>query len=85
MEEAKKPDGFEKAKFAKIASKTLKVVQEGERRAWSLDADMIDFDALSDAQLEALSKGRMPRWRWWRPTWRPILARPSTTRERQRR
>lgn len=61
MEEGKAATGFEKAKFAKIASETLKNVQDGERRAWSLDVDMIDFDALSDAQLEAIAKGKMPR------------------------
>lgn len=61
MREGESAVGFDKAKFAKITTESLKNIQEGERRAWSLDADLIDFDAMTDAQLEALAKGRLPR------------------------
>jgi hypothetical protein len=53
--------GFEKAKFAKISTEALRNIQDGERRAWSLDADMIDFDSLTDAQLQQVANGKMPR------------------------
>lgn len=61
MAEAEKAEGFEKAKFAKISTESLKNIQEGERRAWSLDADLIDFEALTDAQLEAYAAGKVPK------------------------
>ena len=50
---------FEDLKAAKIASETLKIIQEGERKAWGLDA-VIDVTALTDEQLAAIAKGRMP-------------------------
>jgi len=36
--EAIKGRDFERAKLAKITSETIKIVQDGERRAWGLDA-----------------------------------------------
>jgi hypothetical protein len=50
---------FEDLKAAKIASETLKIIQDGERKAWGLDA-IIDVTALTDEQLAAIAKGRMP-------------------------
>ena len=35
--EAVKARDFEKAKLAKITSETLKIIQDGERKAWGLD------------------------------------------------
>ena len=61
MKEGEEAVGFDKAKFAKITTESLRNIQEGERRAWSLDADLIDFEALTDAQLEAVAAGKMPR------------------------
>ena len=50
---------FEDLKAAKIVAETLKIIQEGERKAWGLDG-YIDVTLLTDEQLEAMSKGRMP-------------------------
>lgn len=36
--EAVKQRDFERAKLAKITSETIKIIQEGERKAWGLDA-----------------------------------------------
>lgn len=36
--EAVKQRDFDRAKLAKITSETLKIIQEGERKAWGLDA-----------------------------------------------
>lgn len=52
--------GFEAAKFAKINSETLTLIQAGERKAWGLDAVQIDLQNLSDDQLERIASGRMP-------------------------
>jgi hypothetical protein len=62
MEIAKAATGFEAAKFSKITSETIKIIQEGEAKAWGLDALLIDFDAMSEEQLEQVVKhGRLPR------------------------
>ena len=52
-------DAMAKAKFAKIMAETVKIQQEGERKAWGLD-DLGDFDPskLTDEQLEAIVRGR---------------------------
>jgi hypothetical protein len=60
-EEAEKATGFEKAKFAKIGAETLRIIQEGEHRAWGLDLLILDFEAMTDEQLEAIAAGRRPR------------------------
>lgn len=39
LAEAIKSRDFEKAKLAKISAETTKITQDGERRAWGLDAD----------------------------------------------
>lgn len=52
--------GFEAAKFAKISSETMAIIQAGERKAWGLDAAQADLKALSDEELERIASGRMP-------------------------
>jgi hypothetical protein len=60
MQQARTATGFESAKFAKISSEILHNIQLGERQAWGLDADLIDYDALTDDQLQRLANGKMP-------------------------
>nr|WP_281719961.1 hypothetical protein [Nitrosomonas nitrosa] len=50
---------FEDLKAAKIASETLKIIQDGERRAWGLD-QIVDVTKLTDEQLATIAKGKMP-------------------------
>lgn len=50
---------FEDLKAAKIHVETLKLIQEGERKAWGLDMP-VNVSALTDEQLAALASGRMP-------------------------
>jgi hypothetical protein len=50
---------FEDLKAAKIASETMKIIQDAERKAWGLD-QIVDVTTLTDEQLQALAKGRMP-------------------------
>ncbi|AHE99380.1 helix-turn-helix domain-containing protein [Thioalkalivibrio paradoxus] len=50
---------FEDLKAAKIHVETLKLVQDGERKAWGLDMP-VDLSSLTDEQLAALAAGRMP-------------------------
>lgn len=50
---------FEDLKAAKITSETLKIVQDGERKAWGLDL-VVDVTKLTDEQLAAIAKGKMP-------------------------
>lgn len=54
-----KRTAFEDLKAAKIHAETLKIIQEGERRAWGLDL-IVDVTQLTDEQLSALAAGRMP-------------------------
>ncbi|AHE97185.1 helix-turn-helix domain-containing protein [Thioalkalivibrio paradoxus] len=54
-----KRGAFEDLKAAKIHVETLKLIQEGERKAWGLDMP-VDLSALTDEQLAALASGRMP-------------------------
>ncbi|MDO9713784.1 hypothetical protein [Paracraurococcus lichenis] len=51
----------DRLKVARVVPRALEIIQEGERRAWGLDADLIDYDALTDAQLAALARGRRPQ------------------------
>ncbi len=39
----------------------MRILHDGVRRAWGLDAELLDLDGMSDAQLEAVAKGHMPR------------------------
>jgi hypothetical protein len=61
MKIAEKAQGFERAKFAKIVTEALRNIQEGERKAWGLDADLIDYEALTDEQLRQVAAGKLPR------------------------
>ena len=45
--EAVKTRDYNKAKLAKIAAETLKIVQEGERKAWGLDVGSGSGDAIT--------------------------------------
>ena len=56
---AMKRAAFENLKAAKIHTETVKIVQEGERKAWGLDL-IVDVTQLTDEQLAALAAGRMP-------------------------
>lgn len=51
---------FEFAKLAKITSETIRIRQDGERKAWGLDSNdiKIDVSRASDAELEVIAKGR---------------------------
>jgi hypothetical protein len=42
-------------------TETLGRVQEGERRIWGLDADLMDFESMTEEQLKAVARGRTPR------------------------
>lgn len=54
--------GFDAAKFAKISAETAELIQRGEARAWGLDSLTIDFEGMSETQLEAIVKhGRLPK------------------------
>lgn len=61
LREASGMQGFEKAKIAKITAEVLRILQEGERRAWGLDAELMNMERMSDAELEAVAEGRVPR------------------------
>jgi hypothetical protein len=53
--------GWEKARLIKFAVEALRMVQAAERASYGLDAHLIDYDALTDAQLQSLIDGRVPR------------------------
>lgn len=50
-----------KARLAKIIAETTKIQQEGERKAWGLDVSVNpdDIRKMSDAELEAIVKGKL--------------------------
>lgn len=54
-------EAFEKSKLAKITAELTLIQQNGERRAWGLDDVAIDVTKLSDAQLQDLINGKMPK------------------------
>jgi len=58
-------DAFNRSKITKITAEALALKQAGERKAWGLDtfsdAPDIDVSKLTDAELEAISKGKFPR------------------------
>jgi hypothetical protein len=58
LHEADKATGFDKSKFAKITTEIIANIQNGERRVWGLDADILDLEAMSDAQLKAIAEGK---------------------------
>jgi hypothetical protein len=45
----------------RVLAETLKIFQAGERQGHGLDAAMLDLDAMSLEQLEAVAAGRWPR------------------------
>lgn len=61
IQEAQSAKGFDVAKFAKILTEILTNIQVGERKAWGLDADMLDLNAMTDEQLAALAAGKTVR------------------------
>ncbi len=48
-------------RLAKLLAETLGRVQDGERRTWGLEADLLDYEAMTQEQLKALANGRLPR------------------------
>jgi hypothetical protein len=54
-------NSFEKAKLAKITAEMTQIQQNGERKAWGLDEINIDVSKLTDAQLQDLINGKMPK------------------------
>lgn len=59
--DAAKAKDFDRAKLGKITSEALRIVQEGERKAWGLDALNGDVASMTDEQLEQIARGKMPR------------------------
>lgn len=49
------------SRVAKLNTETLRLIQEGERRAWGLDLELLDFQNLTDEQLQQVARGRIPR------------------------
>lgn len=48
-------------RLAKLLAETLGRVQDGERRTWGLEADLLDYEAMTEEQLKALASRRTPR------------------------
>ncbi len=48
-------------RLAKLLAETLGRVQDGERRTWGLEADLLDYEAMTEEQLKALARRRPPR------------------------
>ncbi len=48
-------------RLAKLLAETLGRVQDGERRTWGLEADLLDYETMTEEQLKALIRGRTPR------------------------
>jgi hypothetical protein len=46
---------------AKALAETLKLVQAGEREVHGLDAALLDFGSMSDAELQQMIDGKWPR------------------------
>ena len=56
-------EAFNRLKIAKITAEITTLQQAGERKAWGMDViiDPADLANMSDAQLEAIAAGKMPR------------------------
>ena len=52
---------FDAGRHAKINAEALKILQEGERKAYNLEPVLGDITKLSDAQIDALASGKMPK------------------------
>jgi hypothetical protein len=61
MRQAELATGLEKARFTKLVVEALRLIQIEERASYGLDARMIDYDGLTDMQLQSLAAGRRPR------------------------
>lgn len=61
IQEAQIARGYNVAKFAKVITEILTAIQAGERKAWGLDADLIDLEGLSNEQLAQLAAGKTPK------------------------
>ncbi|MFD2377828.1 hypothetical protein ACFSTJ_10595 [Ottowia pentelensis] len=56
-------EAFNRLKVAKITAEITMLQQNGERRAWGMEMsfDSAQLAEMSDAQLEAIAAGKMPR------------------------
>ena len=52
---------FDAGRHAKINAEALKIMQEGERKAYNLEPILGDLSKLTDAQIDALAAGKMPK------------------------
>lgn len=52
---------FDAGRHAKINAEALKILQEGERKAYNLEPVLGDITKLSDAQIDALASGKVPK------------------------
>lgn len=54
-------EAFEKAKLAKILSESLSIQHACECKAWNLDVPDMDVTKMTDAQLQQIIQGKMPK------------------------
>ncbi len=52
---------FDSGRHAKINAEALKIMQEGERKAYNLEPLLGDLSKLSDAQIDAMAAGKIPK------------------------
>lgn len=53
-------DDFDAARHAKMNAEALRIMQDGERKAYNLEPQMGDLTRLDEEQLLALVKGKVP-------------------------
>ncbi len=54
--------GTDAVRRAKLAAELVRAIQEAEERVWGLDAERIDFEAMSEEELErCIARGRRAR------------------------
>ncbi len=53
-------DDFDAARHAKMNAEALRIMQDGERKAYNLEPQMGDLTRLDEEQLLALAKGKVP-------------------------
>jgi hypothetical protein len=51
----------DKMKFAKLAAETVKIKQDGERKAWGMEVLVGDMSKMTDEQLESIIRGVAPK------------------------
>ena len=61
MRQADLARGLEKARLAKIAVEALRAIQAAERTSYGLDVELLDFQNMTDEQLQSVADGRTPR------------------------